>query len=767
MINRRHFLLYGSFTPWSKLLTPLIGLPPILLHLAGQAHAANAGESQCWLSMNLEHAIPVKDGELFFVCRPDGSVPADGGQGHGLFYHDCRYLSAYHVTIADKPLRPYGADPSSGYGMQVVLTNEPFTMDSGRSVRDGLVLLASECILDGATQSWYERLNVRNVSQQDLAFALKISLQAEFESIYGLRGKVPKQLGTPEQPSWQDDTIWFRYEGSDGTFRALVIMLDPPPTTRESHAAGYAVHLKPDETRQITLICRIAESKRRADLDRARDPLPALDDVRNRRRQEQRDWEQVVPTVLCDNPVVNRVIAASMRDVHMLKMTMEDETILAAGVPWFVGLFGRDSLVAALQVQAYAPGLSGGILRLLSRYQGRRDTGPPHDEQPGKILHELRVGESAGSGRIAETPYYGAIDSTLWYVITLASYLNWTGDLGLFQELRTHLDAALTWMELFGDRHGEDFVRYSNAPGDQLANKGWKDSGKAIVNADGSKAEPPIALVTAQGYAYRAKELIAALFDRTGDRTRAGRLRDESSRLRQRFNKDFWVPAIDFYAMALQKDDKPAAVISSNPGQALWSGIVDDGRAKTVAARLMKPDMFSGWGIRTLSSQERTYSPISYERGSVWPFDSAFCAAGLKRYGFDEAACRIFDGIVDAASHFALHRLPELFCGFARDEYRVPIPHPHAEHPQAWSAGAVPYLLTELLGLRPSALDGKLDIVRPVLPSSIQRLDFRRLHVGSGQVDLRFTRRADGHAEVKVITVDGPVDVRVVESCGS
>jgi glycogen debranching enzyme len=713
--------------------------------------------------MNLEHAIPAKDGELFFVCRPDGSVPADGGQGHGLFYHDCRYLSSYHITIADKPLRPYGADPSPGYGMHVVLTNEPFTMDSGKSVRDGEILIASERLLDGATPSWYDRLNIRNVGQQDLTFVLKISLQAEFESMYGLRGMVPKQLGTPGQPSWRDGTLWFRYEGNDGTFRALAAMLDPPPGTKEPHAAGYAVRLKPDESRHITVMCRIAESKRRTDLEKACNPPPTLDDVRNRRRQERRDWEQAVPAVSCDNPVVNRVVAASMRDLHMLKMTMQDETILAAGVPWFVGLFGRDSLVAALQVQAYAPGLSAGILRLLSRYQGRRNTGPPHDEQPGKILHELRVGESAGSGRIAETPYYGTIDSTLWYVMALVSHVNWTGDLGLYQDLRAHLDAALTWMELYGDRHGEDFVRYSTAPGDQLANKGWKDSGKAIVNSDGSKAEPPIALVAVQGYAYRAKELLAGLFDQAGEQTRAGRLREESSRLRQRFNRDFWSPAIDFYAMALQKDDKPAAVISSNPGQALWSGIVDEAKAKTVAMRLMGPDMFSGWGVRTLSSRERTYSPISYERGSVWPFDSAFCAAGLKRYGFDVAACRVFDGIVEAAAHFPLDRLPELFCGFAREEYRVPIPHPHAEHPQAWSAGAVPYLLTELLGFRPSALAGRLDIVRPVLPPSIQRLEFRRLQVGGAHIDLRFTRRADGQADVEVLTTDGSVDVRVVE----
>ncbi|HKT36467.1 MAG TPA: glycogen debranching N-terminal domain-containing protein, partial [Nitrospira sp.] len=480
MITRRHFLLSGGVVHWPKLVAPLIGLPPMLLFQAGQAHGRGASDSQDWLSMNLAHALSAKDGELFFVCRPDGSVPEDGSEGHGLFYHDCRYLSSYQLTIADKPLQPYGADPSSGYGMHMVLANAGFTMDSGKSVRDGQVLVASERILDGDTRSLYERIRIRNVSPQDLAFSVRISMNVEFESIYALRGKLPKQLGSPQQPTWEDGTLWFRYEGIDGTFRALAIMPDPSPSARETRAARYALRLAPGESRHINLICHIRESKRREDLQTAGGQLPAWDDVRNNRRKERRDWEESVATVLTDNPIVNRVMAASMRDLHMLKMTMEDETILAAGIPWFVGLFGRDSLVAAIQVQAYAPGLSRGILRLVSRYQGRQNTGPPHDEQYGKILHELRVGEGAGSGRIPETPYYGTIDSTMWYLIAFACYVDWTGDLRLLDDLKTHLDAALRWMDRFGDRHGEDFVRYSTAPGDQLANKGWKDAGGAI-----------------------------------------------------------------------------------------------------------------------------------------------------------------------------------------------------------------------------------------------------------------------------------------------
>jgi glycogen debranching enzyme len=762
MITRRRFLLSSGIAPLPKFAAGLFALSPLLGSHTPLAHAGESADTGCRLSMNRLHALVAKDGELFLICQPDGSIPPDGSHGHGLFYHDCRYLSASDVTLAEKPLKLYGADQSMGYRIRIALTNEPFTMDSGQSVHDGALLIESERLLNSAGSSMHERLVVHNVGEHDVACPLRLSFRAEFESVYGLRGMIPKRLGTPEQPTWENGTLWFRYKGIDGKFRALAITMTPGPDNQETDAARYAIHLRRGESLEIQLVYHIRESVHHHGVQTVGDPAVSLNDIRARLSRNRSRWQEAIPTIHTDNVLVNRVIDRSFQDLHTLQLPLQGDTALAAGVPWFVGLFGRDSLVASMQVQAFAPDLAAGDLRLLARYQGRQDTGPPFDEQPGKILHELRVGEGAGSGRIPATPYYGSIDSTLWYVITFARYLTWTGDLALWQELRPHMEAALTWMDLFGDRHGEDLVRYSSAPGDQLANKGWKDSGQAIVNADGSQAQPPIALVAAQGYAYQAKELMADLYDRLGERARAALLRQDSSRLRRRFNRDFWVPSIGFYAMALQKDDKPAAVVSSNPGHALWSGIVDEEKAKHVGARLLEPDMFSGWGLRTLSLNEQSYSPISYERGSVWPFDTALAAAGLRRYGFDEEAGRLFDGLVSAASHFPLYRLPEVFCGFSCEEYRLPIPNPKAEHPQAWSAGAIPYMLVELLGLRPNALDARLEIVRPVLPPSIQRLELEHLRVGEAVVDLRFRRRRNGQAEAEVVSVNGRLDVSIV-----
>ena len=317
-----------------------------------------------------------------------------------------------------------------------------------------------------------------------------------------------------------------------------------------------------------------------------------------------------------------------------------------------------------------------------------------------------------------------------------------------------------------GDQNRDGYIEYQSSSKKGLINQGWKDSGDAIVNADGSLARPPISLVEVQGYVYSAKVSLADLYERTGERDRAEQLRSEADELRARFNRDFWLEDKAFYALALQADHKPAAVISSNPGQALWSGIVDPEKAHRTVQRLMAPDMFNGWGIRTLSEQERRYNPIGYHLGTVWPHDNSLIASGFRRYGFDKEACEIFTAIAEAAMYFEHYRLPEVFAGFCREDYGVPVHYPVACHPQAWAAGAIPYLVETLLGLVPEAFDERLRIVRPVLPGFVDRLELRRLRVGRGRVDLHFERTSQGSVSVEVLQVTGSLDV-VVEDGSS
>jgi glycogen debranching enzyme len=294
-----------------------------------------------------------------------------------------------------------------------------------------------------------------------------------------------------------------------------------------------------------------------------------------------------------------------------------------------------------------------------------------------------------------------------------------------------------------------------------LINQGWKDSGDAIVNADGSLATPPISLVEVQGYVYLAKRSLADLYERTGEGDRADRLRREAQELRQRFNRDFWLADKHCYALALQADQKPVAVISSNPGQALWTGIADAEKARQTVARLMAEDMFSGWGVRTLSAEERRYNPIGYHLGTVWPHDNAFIAAGFRNYGFDAEACRIVTGIVEATTHFQHRRLPEVFAGFRRADYGIPVRYPVACHPQAWAAGAVPFLLTTCLGLAPEAYTHRLRIVRPVLPDFLHDLTIRRLRVGNACADLHFTRARDRRVSTDVLKIEGELAIEI------
>jgi glycogen debranching enzyme len=459
----------------------------------------------------------------------------------------------------------------------------------------------------------------------------------------------------------------------------------------------------------------------------------------------------------------------SFADLELLRTTLRGSTFIAAGIPWFVTLFGRDSLIASLQLLPYSPGIAAETLRLLAELQADH-LDKWRDAAPGKILHELRVGEMARSGEIPHTPYYGSVDATPLFLLVLARYVAWTGDLGLFDDLRDHVRRALDWIDHYGDRDGDGYVEYQSDSEHGLINQGWKDSGDAMVDEDGRIATPPIALVEVQAYVYAAKRGVAPLYRARGDSATADRLEREAAELRARFNRDFWVESLGFYAMALEAGKKPLRVVSSNPGHALWCGIADADKAAVVAERIMRGDMYSGWGIRTLSDQSCGYTPIGYHLGTVWPHDNALVAAGLKRYGFVGHARRIFDGIAAAAMNFEHYRLPELFTGFSRARYGAPIRYPVACHPQAWAAGSLPFLLAQLLGLEPDASARRLTVREPRLPGFAERVELHGLRVGRASVDLRFDRDIEhkqAPAAVRVLAVRGELEVSVERSAAA
>jgi glycogen debranching enzyme len=707
---------------------------------------------------SIAQAVVLKDRELFFLSEVDGSVPLNGEHGLGLYYHDCRFLSGYEFKLgAAKPIALV-CTAASGFGAIFELTNPGLKMNNRRLIRKDEIGARLQRILDSDQPALCDIFTFRNHGLDTLEFPVDFVFESKFEPLFAVRGLLGQKLGKVRPPSWHNNMLELRYDGADKIERSLLVRFLPAPQVAKDNGARFELELPPREEKQIRISLCITEGQNKHPEELATRPASDLNQLQQRLQTSSNEWLGNATEIHSDSPLLNKVVERSLRDLCLLRTSLQGEQFFAAGVPWFVTLFGRDSLIASLQTLAYNSVIAEQTVRLMAKYQGTK-IDRWRDEEPGKIMHELRIGEMAHLNQIPQTPYYGTIDATPLFLALIARHAAWTGELRLFNDLRGPIDAALSWISQYGDQNGDGFIEYQSSSKNGLSNQGWKDSGDAIVNADGSLAQPPISLVEVQGYVYLAKMSLADLYERAGEWNRANELRQQAQALRSNFNRDFWVEEQQFYALALQAQNRPAAAISSNPGQALWTGIVDPSNARPTVERLMSAEMFSGWGIRTLSDKEPRYNPIGYHLGTVWPHDNALIAAGFRRYGFDGEACRVFTAIVEAAQHFEHYRLPEVFAGFRRDAYDVPVRYPVACHPQAWAAGSVLYMIQAILGLTPEAFDRRLRICRPVLPELARRLEIHGLRVGNAHADLKFERGHNGSVHVTVLKVCGDLDV--------
>lgn len=706
---------------------------------------------------NIAGAIVIKDEDIFFLSQNDGSVPAGNQDGYGLYYHDCRYLSGYAIHIDGTSPNALGSESGRGSIAQFEFTNENLQQPDGKTIPQQTLGVTLQRVIDSRECAVHDQFTIENYSVQSHSISLSFVFQTGFDDIFEIRGLHPKRIGRENAPGWQDNVLVFSNDGADGILRRLEIHCEPKPQDTSTRGMEYSLRLTPGERRQINFSLRIIESKQAAS-----SPQPHVSDhqpVAGLLHRRSDEWLNSHASVRSNHALLNEAVRRSLLDLLALWSSLDGYRFFAAGLPWYGALFGRDSLIASLESLAFEPSIAEETVRLLAKYQGTR-TDEWRDEQPGKILHELRRGELANLNEIPQTPYYGSVDSTPLFLIVIGEHANWSGDLKLFLDLRPNIERALRWIDRYGDEGENGYLSYATKSSKGLGNQGWKDSGDSIMNADGSLATPPIALVEVQGYVYYAKRLIADLYARSGDPATAAHLRAEANDLKTRFNRDFWLADKQFYAIALQQGNRPAAVISSNPGQALWTGIVDAAKAQAVVRQLMAEDMFGGWGIRTLSTRERRSNPIGYHLGTVWPHDNAIIAAGLHRYGYDEEALQVTEGILQAARHFVHYRLPEVFAGFSRKQFSTPMRYPVACHPQAWAAASVPYLLTSLLGLVPDAFNNRLQILRPVLPENVDAIDIVRVPLGKGCVDLHFSRGRDGSVQVEASNRHG-IEVQV------
>jgi glycogen debranching enzyme len=703
---------------------------------------------------NVAHAVVSKDQDIFLMSEHGGGVPADNSDGYGLYYHDCRYLDGYELSVAGTSPTSLVSNSACGSVVAFELTNRKLHVQSG-TIQSQTFGIRLERTLDGESGAVHDVFTIENYDVVDHELPLSIKFHSDFEDVFVIRGLHPKKVGRVNDPHWHDGTLTLSYNGADGVNRRLEVVMDPKPHSSSRSEACWTLKLRANGQQLIRVSLRIVESRSQSEATLSQVPDPAA--LGKQLKQQPRHWSERQAEIVSDDPILNAAIDRCLSDLTMLSSTLDGQEFFSAGIPWYGTLFGRDSIIAALEMLAFEPRIAEQTLRLLAARQGTK-TDDWKDEQPGKILHELRRGELANLNEIPQTPYYGSVDSTPLFLILVGEHAKWTSELGLFNELRENVERALHWIDNYGDEAGNGYVSYATKSKKGLNNQGWKDSHDAIMNADGSLVTPPVALAEVQGYVYLAKLLIADLYRRSGDDTTATRLRNEADDLKMRFNRDFWLLDKDYYAIALQKNNRPASVIASNPGQALWTGIVDDSRAASVVKRLMAADMFSGWGIRTLSIEERRANPVGYHLGSVWPHDNALIAAGFRHYGFDKESLDVLEGIVATARNFEHNRLPEVFAGYSREQFQTPVRYPVACHPQAWAAGSIPFLMTSVLGLMPDAANHRLRILRPVLPRSVRELNFRRIKIGPGTVDLHFKRAINDGVEVDAKTT-GAVEV--------
>jgi glycogen debranching enzyme len=690
-------------------------------------------------------ALTINHGSTFMVTDLRGEITADSE--HGLFSDDTRFLSYYALFANGQPWVLLTSAATTHYSARVYLTNSRFRTEDSVVEAGTLALVVERNIGEGL----HEDLAVTNYGLAPVRFNLELALRSDFADIFEVKAHEFVRRGRIVT-EWDEKggALETRYTNRDFS-RTLVYRVIEAGAS-PSYANGRL-------TFDIALNAGATWHARSAYVlecsGKVRTPAAPTDFERL-----QHEWLGAATRLTSSNEEVYRLYRQSVADTGALRLFdhdfAHDVWVPAAGVPWFVTIFGRDSLIVSLQNMMVNAGFARGALRKLAELQAtERDD--QRDAEPGKILHEIRFGELAHFHRIPHTPYYGTADATPLYLIVLHEAWKWLGDSALLREYRDVALRCLDWIDRYGDRDGDGFQEYQTRSPLGYENLAWKDAADAVVYPDGSQVRPPKALCELQGYVFDAWLRMAEVFDALGETARAGELREKARRLRTRVEQRFWCDDLGFYAFALDGKKEAVTTIASNAGHLLWSGLVDPARASRVVRRLLEPDMWSGWGIRTLSSRNPAYNPFAYQRGSVWPHDNGIIALGFKRYGFAAEAARVARDISEAAACFASHRLPELYAGVERRPGGFPVQYLGANVPQAWAAGSAFHLLQALLGLRADAPHGRL-YVDPDLPGWLPDVTLRGLAVGSSRIDVRFWRENE-RTRWDVLDRQGDVDL--------
>ena len=681
-----------------------------------------------------ERAWSLNHADTFGVFDRWGDIQPLGAAVQGVYHRDTRYLSQMQLRLEGRrPVLLSSTVREENEVLSVDLTNPEIQLADGARLPKGAIHLhRNQFVRMGAH---YGEIVLQNFDVVPRGFELTLALDADFRDIFEVRGTPRARRGELLALERGADSLGFGYRGLDGLVRRTRFRFEPGPAAFLERTACFRVRLEAGATLALSYAAAFQEGTASARIKRRATALGAIELELKARRSR-------IAEIGTDNENFNQWLRRSRTDLVSLVADTAHGPYPYAGVPWYNTAFGRDGILTALSMLWLAPDIARGVLEHLAATQAT-ESDAFRDAEPGKIFHELRGGEMATLNEVPFARYYGSVDATPLFLVLAGAYYRRTDDRATIERLWPHLEAALGWIEHSGDLDGDGFVEYQRRDENGLFNQGWKDSHDAISHEDGALADAPIALCEVQGYVYAAWRAAADLARALGRFEFAAGLDARADALRQRFDRAFWDEALQGYVLALDRDKRPCRVRSSNAGQCLWTGIAYPERAPVLARMLLARDMFSGWGVRTLSSEASRYNPMSYHNGTVWPHDNALIALGLSRYGQPDAALQILRAMFDASLYLSLQRLPELFCGFPRRRNEGPTAYPVACAPQAWSVAAVFMLLEACLSLDIDAPARSVRIRRSVLPPSIRHVHLSGFRLGDGACELDFTRHRD------------------------
>ncbi|HXX67298.1 MAG TPA: glycogen debranching N-terminal domain-containing protein [Polyangiaceae bacterium] len=682
-------------------------------------------------------------GSMFLVTTQQGDIAPAGARELGLFLRDTRFLSHYELDFSSgSPVR-LSAETSNPAYNQVDLMLSDAEREETLDDPTNFFHIRRRQMLDGGL---IEEIVLTNFLMRTFELQIELRFGADFADIFEVRGAQRSKRGRLHDPRIEGTSVVLSYTGLCGTRYETLVSFGLVPSELTEDRAVFEMSLAPDrnaqlEVRVLPVVAATTRSRPGVSFARRADSLA----------NEEHVFRAASTKYVCDDAGLQAVLDRAIADLYALRVQFDQHTIVGAGIPWFCAPFGRDSLITAYEALTLNPDFATDTLRTLAAFQGRKFDSVT-EEEPGKIFHELRFGEMAKCGEIPHSPYYGSIDATPLFVVVADAASRFAHDRALLQELRPAIEAAIGWIDARSE-NGAKLVRYERGTPRGLLNQGWKDSRSGVSFPDGRRAAPPVALIEVQGYCVDAYARATGIFHALGDEEAARRCERSAGTMSEMVNRVFWMPEANRYAYAIDGADRLVPTIVSNVGHLLWSRVAPPDRATCTARTLLASSSFSGFGIRTLASEQPVYNPLSYHNGTVWPHDNALIVRGFVRYGLYDEALRVFEGLHAAMSYYRDHRLPELFCGIGKRSGPL-VRYPVACSPQAWASGAPLLLIQSILGLRPDAPRGRLVVKNPRLPRTLRKLELLGLRIGSSLVDIGF-RRVGARCHVDKLNVTG------------